>query len=82
MSPFDFTCFEILQEYDMALNFLRYKLHCFFLLSDAIMQKIEEAGFRIAMQKEVTLTQDQVESFYAEHKDADYFEPLVKQMTW
>ncbi|XP_076821346.1 thioredoxin domain-containing protein 3 homolog isoform X2 [Clavelina lepadiformis] len=48
---------------------------------DAIMQKIEEAGFRIAMQKEVTLTQDQVESFYAEHKDADYFEPLVKQMT-
>nr|CAB3264380.1 CiIC3 thioredoxin domain-containing protein 3 homolog [Phallusia mammillata] len=48
---------------------------------DAILTKIEEAGFKIAMQKEMTLSQEQAEDFYAEHKETDYFEPLVKQMT-
>uniref|UniRef100_H2ZDH8 Nucleoside diphosphate kinase-like domain-containing protein n=1 Tax=Ciona savignyi TaxID=51511 RepID=H2ZDH8_CIOSA len=48
---------------------------------DAILQKIDESGFKIAMQKEMTLTREQAESFYSEHKDKDYFEPLVKQMT-
>ena len=49
---------------------------------DAILQKIEEAGFKIAMQKEVTLTREQAEDFYSEHRDKEYFDPLVKQMTW
>ncbi|XP_078489243.1 thioredoxin domain-containing protein 3 homolog [Ciona intestinalis] len=48
---------------------------------DSILQKIGEAGFKIAMQKEMVLTREQAESFYSEHKDKDYFEPLVKQMT-
>ena len=50
--------------------------------SDAILQKITESGFKIAMQKEVTLTTEQAEDFYSEHRDQEYFAPLVKQMTW
>jgi len=46
------------------------------------MKKIEESGFKIAMQKEMTLTTEQAEDFYASHKDEEYFDPLVKQMTW
>lgn len=33
------------------------------------------------MSKEMTLSRDQAEAFYAEHKDADFFETLVTNMT-
>lgn len=48
---------------------------------ESIIQSIEEAGFLIAMQKEVQLTREQVEEFYTEHKEKDYFENLVSSMT-
>ena len=49
--------------------------------SDSILAKIEEAGFTIAMSKEINLSREQAESFYAEHKDSDFFETLVTNMT-
>ena len=49
---------------------------------DSILKTIEDSGFLIAMQKEVQLEREQVESLYAEHKDKDYFENLVTNMTW
>lgn len=33
------------------------------------------------MSKEITLSRDQAEAFYADHKDSDFFEPLVDNMT-
>ena len=48
---------------------------------DSIMQKIQEAGFLIAMEKEVTLSREQAEEFYSDHKGQDYFESLVNTMT-
>ena len=49
---------------------------------DSILKTIEDSGFLIAMQKEVHLERAQVEELYAEHKDQDYFESLVTNMTW
>jgi len=48
---------------------------------DSILKTIEDSGFLIAMQKEVQLEREQVENLYAEHKDKDYFENLVTNMT-
>ncbi|XP_028393484.1 thioredoxin domain-containing protein 3 homolog isoform X2 [Dendronephthya gigantea] len=47
---------------------------------DEILEKIKESGFSIAMAKEVTLTQEEAEDFYAEHRGKDFFEPLVRNM--
>ena len=33
------------------------------------------------MSKEITLSREQAEAFYAEHKDTDFFETLVTNMT-
>ena len=49
-------------------------------LLDEIMDKIKEAGFSIAMAKEVALTREEAEDFYAEHKGKDFFESLVQNM--
>ena len=49
-------------------------------LSESILGKIQEAGFTIAMSKEITLSRDQAEAFYSEHKDSDFFETLVTNM--
>lgn len=48
---------------------------------DEILQSIREAGFSIAMQKEIMLTKPQVEEFYKEHVDTEYFPALQQQMT-
>ncbi|XP_030066694.1 thioredoxin domain-containing protein 6 [Microcaecilia unicolor] len=48
---------------------------------DEIVQKIREAGFTIAIQKEVMLTEEQVQEFYREHKNKDYYPALLQQMT-
>ncbi|XP_078344639.1 thioredoxin domain-containing protein 3 homolog isoform X2 [Oculina patagonica] len=48
---------------------------------ESILGKIQESGFTIAMSKEITFSRDQAEAFYAEHKDADFFETLVTNMT-
>lgn len=48
---------------------------------DSIIRKIEESGFTIAMSKEMALSRDQAEAFYADHKDSEFFESLVDNMT-
>lgn len=52
-----------------------------FYISDSIIAKIEQAGFTIAMSKEMTLSREQAEHFYEEHKGSDFFETLVTNMT-
>jgi len=47
---------------------------------DQIMERIEEAGFKIALSKVVTLTKAQAEEFYSEHAGQPYFEELTSGM--
>uniref|UniRef100_A0A672V3I7 NME/NM23 family member 8 n=1 Tax=Strigops habroptila TaxID=2489341 RepID=A0A672V3I7_STRHB len=47
----------------------------------SILQRIKDDGFKIAMQKEITLTEEQIHEFYKEHVDQDYFPVLLEQMT-
>lgn len=49
-------------------------------LTGAINAMIEEAGLQIIAQKRLWLTQGQAEGFYKEHKDKDFFTPLVEFM--
>ncbi|KAL3853950.1 hypothetical protein ACJMK2_013244 [Sinanodonta woodiana] len=53
-----------------------FRLH-----KDAILQKIHEAGFSVAMQKELQLSKEQVEDFYSEHRGQPYFAELTTRMT-
>ncbi|KAL4217403.1 Thioredoxin domain-containing protein 3 [Mactra antiquata] len=48
---------------------------------DEIIEKIHEAGFRIAARKETTLSKEIAEEFYADHKDKEYYNDLVEHMT-
>ena len=52
-----------------------------FLLIDAIIAKIHEAGFEVAMQKELTLTKEQAIQFYKEHEGKDFFDSLTTHMS-
>ena len=45
---------------------------------DGLLSKIREAGFDIAMQKEVSITKEQAEDFYKEHR---YVSPLLDAST-
>ncbi|NWW84822.1 TXND3 protein, partial [Rhynochetos jubatus] len=47
----------------------------------SIMQRIKDDGFKIAMQKEIILSEEQICEFYKEHKNQDYFPVLLQQMT-
>ena len=49
--------------------------------AEAIMMKIHEEGFRVAMQKELQLTHEQAESFYNEDRGQPYFDELINRMT-
>ena len=49
--------------------------------TDSILRTVEEAGFSIAMSKEMYLSKEQAEEFYEEHRGKDYFESLVNNMT-
>ncbi|XP_062861693.1 thioredoxin domain-containing protein 6 isoform X2 [Trichomycterus rosablanca] len=42
---------------------------------------IQEAGFTVVMQKEVTLTEEQVRRFYSQHQDENDFPSLLTKMT-
>ena len=48
---------------------------------EQILGEIEEAGFQIVRQKEISLTQDQAEQLYEAQKDTDHFEALIEHMT-
>ncbi|XP_015709686.1 thioredoxin domain-containing protein 3 isoform X2 [Coturnix japonica] len=48
---------------------------------DSILQSIKDDGFEVAMQKEITLTEEQAREFYKEHENEDYFPALLEQMT-
>lgn len=58
----------------MIINITSYIL-------DSILTKIQESGFTIAMSKEITLSREQAEAFYAEHKGSDFFDTLVENMS-
>ncbi|XP_073407636.1 thioredoxin domain-containing protein 6-like isoform X6 [Dendrobates tinctorius] len=47
---------------------------------DEVLKSIRDAGFSIAMQKEIMLTEQQVCEFYKEHVDQEYFLALKQQM--
>lgn len=48
---------------------------------DEILARIHEAGFTVAMQKEVELAEEQVRQFYGQHQDEENFQALLTNMT-
>lgn len=51
------------------------------LYKEVILEKIKEAGFLVAIQKEVQLTREQAEEYYSEHQGETYFEELTTVMS-
>lgn len=49
--------------------------------TDEILQAIHDTGFQVAMQKEITLTEEQAREFYKEHEAQDYFPSFISHMT-
>ncbi len=49
--------------------------------ADAIFEKIREAGFEIAYEKEMMLTKEQAEEFYKEHQGKDFYDSLTTNMS-
>jgi nucleoside-diphosphate kinase len=47
----------------------------------AIIQQIEEAGFKIVAMKKMQLTVEQASKFYAVHQERSFFQELVDFMT-
>ncbi|ESO85411.1 hypothetical protein LOTGIDRAFT_107502 [Lottia gigantea] len=48
---------------------------------DEILEKIRESGFKVALQKQMTLSREQAAEFYKEHEGQPYFEDLVTRMS-
>ncbi|XP_065844765.1 thioredoxin domain-containing protein 6-like [Oscarella lobularis] len=48
---------------------------------ESIVEKIREAGFDVALQKEKHLTKDLAEQFYSQHKDKEFFNDLTEYMS-
>jgi nucleoside-diphosphate kinase len=48
---------------------------------EQICTRIESAGLDIVLKKELLLTRNQAEGFYAEHKGKPFFEALINFMT-
>ncbi|XP_041472126.1 thioredoxin domain-containing protein 3 homolog isoform X8 [Lytechinus variegatus] len=48
---------------------------------DEMIQKIQEAGFEVCLQKMVQLTEEQAKEFYREQEGTPHFEDLIREMT-
>lgn len=48
---------------------------------DEMLQKIQEAGFEVCLQKMVQLTEEQAKDFYKEQEGTAHFEDLIREMT-
>ena len=49
--------------------------------TEQICARIEDSGLDIVLKKELLLTRNQAEGFYAEHKGKPFFEALINFMT-
>ncbi len=49
--------------------------------AEQICTRIENSGLEIVLKKELLLTRNQAEGFYAEHKGKPFFEALINFMT-
>ena len=49
--------------------------------TEKICDRIEDSGLDIVLKKELLLTRNQAEGFYAEHKGKPFFEALINFMT-
>ena len=47
-----------------------------------ICSRIEDCGLKIRSKRQIKLTQEQAEGFYAEHKGKPFFEALINYMTF
>jgi nucleoside-diphosphate kinase len=50
-------------------------------LTDEILKRIHEAGFRIVAMRTLQLTKAEAEGFYAVHRDKPFFAPLTEFMS-
>ena len=50
------------------------------MLSDEIMEEIEQLNLDVAFKKEFVFTEEQIEALYKEHSEQDYYPHLVKEM--
>ena len=48
--------------------------------ADAIITKIEEAGFRVAAKNELSMSREMAEQFYKDQDGKDYFDSLTEHM--
>lgn len=48
---------------------------------DEILERIKQAGFKIAVEKEIQLTEELAKEFYSEHADKPFFSELVSWMS-
>jgi nucleoside diphosphate kinase len=48
---------------------------------EEIIEKLKEAGFKIAIEKEIQLTEDMAKRFYAEHAEKPFYSELVSWMS-
>lgn len=57
------------------------RLDCFHFVTDKIVDRIKEAGFRIISRKDVGLTKELASQFYQEHEGKDFFNGLTDYMS-